>query len=85
MLAFEPDGIVLFCALNASGRWHAAKVADDLDSKLSYDNPNGYFAIADTAFPRNHARLRERIMVPLKKTSKVARQLRRRGETQAFN
>ncbi|ETP28222.1 hypothetical protein F442_22491 [Phytophthora nicotianae P10297] len=56
-----------------------AAVARHLYGKLLYRTPGGFFAIADTAFPRNEARLQGRIKTPLKKNSTLLRQLLQEG------
>ncbi|ETP01839.1 hypothetical protein F441_20991 [Phytophthora nicotianae CJ01A1] len=50
VMAFSPDRCLIFCSLNAPGNSHDAAVARHLYDKLLYRTPDGFFAIADTAF-----------------------------------
>ncbi|ETN01061.1 hypothetical protein PPTG_17501 [Phytophthora nicotianae INRA-310] len=79
VFVFAPDGAILCALLNAPGSWHDAAVAQDLYGKLLNKTPEGYFAIADSAFPRSHRGLSSRIKTPLKKRSRQPRILREQG------
>ncbi|ETP31755.1 hypothetical protein F442_19405 [Phytophthora nicotianae P10297] len=59
VFVFAPDGAILCALLNAPGSWHDAAVAQDLYGKLLNKTPEGYFAIADSAFPSRARILRE--------------------------
>ncbi|ETI33701.1 hypothetical protein F443_19628 [Phytophthora nicotianae P1569] len=79
VFVFAPDGAILCALLNAPGSWHDAAVAQDLYGKLLNKTPGGYFAIADSAFPRSHRGLSSRIKTPLKKRSRQPRILQEQG------
>jgi hypothetical protein len=77
--------------VNAPGSWHDATIAQDLYDKLHDETPPGYYAIADTAFPRNQQRMQGRIRVPLRPSDALPRLLEAQGrvrelqEVQEFN
>ncbi|KAE8898163.1 hypothetical protein PF005_g14786 [Phytophthora fragariae] len=76
VFAFAPDGTIICALINAFGSWHDAAVAQDLYAKLQNKTPEGYFAIADSAFPRTRQGISSRIQTPLKKNSRQSRLLR---------
>lgn len=51
-------GTIIACRLNAPGSWHDSKVAQTIYRKLRSRTPNGFYLVADTAFPRGSAELR---------------------------
>ncbi len=51
-------GTVIACRLNAPGSWHDSRVAQTVYEKLRSRTPNGFYLVADTAFPRGSAALR---------------------------
>ena len=51
-------GTVIACRLNAPGSWHDSRVALTIYKKLRTRTPNGFYLVADTAFPRGDAALR---------------------------
>ncbi|ETI30337.1 hypothetical protein F443_22543 [Phytophthora nicotianae P1569] len=75
----DSNGAILCALLNAPGSWHDAAVAQDLYGKLLNKTPEGYFAIADSSFPRSRRGLSSRIKTPLKKRSRQPRILREQG------
>ena len=52
--------------MNAPGSWHDAKIARPIYDKLRDKTPEGYFLVADTAFPRGTNSIAGRIQAPLK-------------------
>ena len=50
---FTPDGCCAYCVLNSPGSWHDSDVsaAGHLYEILDERVPDGYFAVADSAFP----------------------------------
>lgn len=84
VLAFAPDLCLIYCALSAPDSWHDVAVARKLYVKLLDNTPKGFFAIADTAFPKNHVLLNSLIMTPLKKNSKAPRLLQQVGRMDDF-
>lgn len=51
-------GTVIACHLNAPGSWHDSRVAQPIYQKLRTRTPNVYYLVADTAFPRGSAAVR---------------------------
>ena len=49
---------MIACRLNAPGSWHDSKVAQTIYQKLRLRTPDGFFLVADTAFPRGSVALR---------------------------
>ncbi|KAG9125242.1 hypothetical protein FRC07_008425 [Ceratobasidium sp. 392] len=66
IIAFAPDGTIIYCTINAPGSWHDANVAQNVYGKLLENTPDGRFLIADTAFPKLQQRLLDKIHTPLK-------------------
>ncbi|EGZ24867.1 hypothetical protein PHYSODRAFT_296798 [Phytophthora sojae] len=79
VFVFAPDGTIICALMNAPGSWHDAAVAQDLYGKLQDKTPEGFFAIADSAFPRSRQGISSRIQTPLKKRSRQPRILREQG------
>ncbi len=52
--------------MNAPGSWHDAKIARPIYDKLRDNTPEGFFLVADTAFPRGTNAITGRIQAPLK-------------------
>lgn len=52
--------------LNAPGSWHDAHVARPIFQALERDVPDGFFLVADTAFPRGTASIKGKICAPMK-------------------
>ena len=52
--------------MNAPGSWHDSKVARLIYRKLRNDTPEGFYLIADTAFPRGARYIEGRIKAPVK-------------------
>jgi hypothetical protein len=72
-----PDGRMVYASLNAPGSWHA--ITRDLYANLLRRTPHGYYAIADTAFPRRQKNILGRIKTPLKKNDAHPMKLRIEG------
>ncbi|TFK17979.1 hypothetical protein FA15DRAFT_604134 [Coprinopsis marcescibilis] len=66
VLVFSPRGEIVACNLNAPGSWHDSHVAQPIFEKLRSQTPDGYYLVADAAFPRGTQDIRERIQAPLK-------------------
>jgi hypothetical protein len=54
-------GAIIACVLNAPGSWHDSDVAQAIYEKLRERTPNGFYLIADTAFPRNDEQVNGKI------------------------
>ncbi|KAH9450939.1 hypothetical protein Pst134EB_018447 [Puccinia striiformis f. sp. tritici] len=71
ILAFAPDGTIMFAILNAPGSWHDSIIAEPLYDQLLERTPPGYRLISDTAFPRKTERLQSRILAPVKRGDRL--------------
>ncbi|CAE7160568.1 unnamed protein product [Rhizoctonia solani] len=72
VLVFAPDGCIISAQVNAPGSWHDSRTATNVYQQLRTKTPNGYFLIADTAFPRVGADLAGKIQTPLKERARLA-------------
>jgi DDE superfamily endonuclease len=59
-------GIIIGAHLNAPGSWHDSRVAQPIYQRLQSQTPQGFYLVADTAFPRGTASINGRIKAPLK-------------------
>ncbi|KAL0946034.1 hypothetical protein HGRIS_012309 [Hohenbuehelia grisea] len=66
VLAFSPKGTIIAAVLNAPGSWHDSHVAQPIYNKLRTNVPDGYFLMADSAFPRGPKSIKGKIRAPLK-------------------
>jgi hypothetical protein len=57
--------------VNAPGSWHDSNVARPIYALLREKTPNGFFLIADSAFPRLGAGDAQKIKVPLKSGARI--------------
>ncbi|KNE95331.1 hypothetical protein PSTG_11315 [Puccinia striiformis f. sp. tritici PST-78] len=67
IMAFAPDGTIMYAILNAPGSWHDSAIARPLYNWLLNHTPPGYRIISDTAFPRKSKSLQSRILAPVKR------------------
>ncbi|KAG5634878.1 hypothetical protein H0H81_000454 [Sphagnurus paluster] len=66
VLAFSPKGTITIAVLNASGSWHDTRVACAIFHALEHDVSDGFYLVADTAFPHRTASINGKICAPLK-------------------
>ncbi|EFP76492.1 uncharacterized protein PGTG_02933 [Puccinia graminis f. sp. tritici CRL 75-36-700-3] len=66
IIAFDPDGKIMYAILNAPGSWHDSAIAVPLYERLLNHTPDGYRIISDTAFPGKSQRLQRQILAPVK-------------------
>ncbi|KAG6847397.1 hypothetical protein H0H93_008476 [Arthromyces matolae] len=66
VLAFSPKGLIIAAKINAPGSWHDAHVAQTIFEKLRTQTPDGFYMVADTAFPRGTNDIKGRIRAPVK-------------------
>ena len=59
-------GEIIACRTNCPGSWHNSRVAEGIYEKLEKDTPDGFYLVADSAFPQGNDRVAGRIHVPLK-------------------
>jgi hypothetical protein len=57
---------VIAANLNAPGSWHDARVAQPIYEKLRGHTPDGFYLVADTAFPCGVKQIEGKIRAPLK-------------------
>lgn len=60
------EGVIIACNFNAPGSWHDSRVAQPIYEKLLNKTPDGFYLVADTAFPRGTVDIEGRIMAPIK-------------------
>ncbi|KAF9480326.1 hypothetical protein BDN70DRAFT_832907 [Pholiota conissans] len=66
VIVFSPEGIILDANFNAPGSWHDSRVAQPIYEKLHSKTPDGFYLVADTAFPRGTQDIEGRIIAPIK-------------------
>ncbi|KAA1074377.1 hypothetical protein PGT21_003196 [Puccinia graminis f. sp. tritici] len=71
IVAFAPDGTIMYAILNAPGLWHGAAIAEPLYHVLLDNTPPGYRILSDTAFPQKSERIEHRILAPAKKGDRL--------------
>ncbi|EUC62819.1 DDE family endonuclease [Rhizoctonia solani AG-3 Rhs1AP] len=71
VIVFSPDGTIMTAVINAPGSWHDSNVARPIYGLLREKTPNGFFLIADSAFPRLGVGESQKIKVPLKKNAVI--------------
>lgn len=64
-------GNIIAARVNAPGSWHDSRVAEPIYEKLRTQTPEGYYLVADTAFPRGSKHIDGRIRAPLKEGQKI--------------
>lgn len=52
--------------LNAPGSWHDSRIARPIYEKLRTRTPDGFYLVADTAFPRGVKQIEGKIRAPIK-------------------
>lgn len=78
-------GEILACRLGAPGSWHDSRVAQPIYKKLRLSTPEGYYLVADTAFPQGSNAIAGRIRAPLKENAHLPVDATERAEVLAFN
>ncbi|KAF5348195.1 hypothetical protein D9758_014669 [Tetrapyrgos nigripes] len=71
VLCFSPEGVIIACRLNAPGSWHDSRVAHSIYNKLLTRTPEGYYLIADMAFPRGTDQIAGCICAPIKEGTRL--------------
>ncbi|KAJ3513754.1 hypothetical protein NMY22_g14947 [Coprinellus aureogranulatus] len=85
VLVYSPRGDIIACNLNAPGSWHDAHVARPIYKRLEERTPDGYYLVADTAFPKGTQDIAGRIVSPLKANNRIAGTEEEITETLHFN
>jgi DDE superfamily endonuclease len=78
-------GTILEAVLNAPGSWHDSRIARPVYGQLIHNTLDGYFLVADTAFPRGSTQVGHKIKAPLKSGDKLPRGLLARTERLALD
>jgi hypothetical protein len=59
-------GTVIAAKINAPGSWHDSRIAKPIYEKLRTRTPEGFYLVADTAFPRGAQQIEGKIRAPIK-------------------
>jgi len=78
-------GVIIQCKLNAPGSWHDSRVARHIYEKLRTATPDGYYLVADTAFPRGTDQIGGRIKAPIKEGQRLPADFAERQQFIAFD
>jgi hypothetical protein len=62
---------VIAVQLNAPGSWHDSRVARPIYEKLCTRTPEGFYLVADTAFPRGAKQIEGKIRAPIKTGQRI--------------
>ncbi|KAF8797407.1 hypothetical protein BYT27DRAFT_7228995 [Phlegmacium glaucopus] len=66
VIVFSPRGVIIAANFNAPGSWHDSHVAQPIYEKLHNETPDGFYLVADSAFPCGTVDIEGRIMAPIK-------------------
>ena len=66
------SGTIIAAQLNAPGSWHDSRVARPIYNKLWDSTPDGFYLVADTAFPRGAAQISGKIRAPIKTGDRIS-------------
>ncbi|KIJ43451.1 hypothetical protein M422DRAFT_60318 [Sphaerobolus stellatus SS14] len=66
VLVFSPRGEITAAQINAPGSWHDSHVAKSIYQNLHDHTSDGYYLVADTAFPCGTEQIDRKIKAPLK-------------------
>jgi len=64
-------GVIISAVLNCPGSWHDAHVARPIFEQLRTKIPDGFYLVADTAFPRGTASIEGKIRAPIKSGQQI--------------
>lgn len=70
-LIITMTGIIRQAVLNTPGSWHDSRVARPIYTKLRDTTPNGYYLVADSAFPQGTDDIRGKIQAALKQGAQL--------------
>jgi len=60
------QGVIIAANFNAPGSWHDSRVAQPIYEKLCKETPDGFYLVADSAFPCGTVDIEGCIMAPIK-------------------
>ncbi|THU75998.1 hypothetical protein K435DRAFT_824653 [Dendrothele bispora CBS 962.96] len=66
VLVFSPKGVIIDAVLNAPGSWHDSHTARPIFHRLLTQVPDGFYLVADTAFPHGPTSISGKIKAPIK-------------------
>ncbi|KAF8799740.1 hypothetical protein BYT27DRAFT_7227722 [Phlegmacium glaucopus] len=66
VIVFSPCGVIIAANFNAPGSWHDSHVAQPIYEKLHNETPDGFYLVADSAFPCGTVDIEGCIMAPIK-------------------
>ncbi|KIM55807.1 hypothetical protein SCLCIDRAFT_30069 [Scleroderma citrinum Foug A] len=72
VIVFSSKGEIIAANLNAPGSWHDSRVAQPIYATLRTRTPDGYYLVADTAFPRGTGDIVGQIRTTLKDGQRIA-------------
>ena len=79
------EGTIRQAVLNVPGSWHDSRVARPVYRKLRDSTPDGYYLVADSAFPQGTGPIEGRIRAALKEGSRLPADPHRREQHLRFN
>ncbi|KIP10780.1 hypothetical protein PHLGIDRAFT_65051 [Phlebiopsis gigantea 11061_1 CR5-6] len=85
VFAFSPKGTIIIAHTNAPGSWHDSRIARPIYQKLDRETPEGYYLVADTAFPRGVIGSPTKIRAPIKVNTPLPQDEHERQELLHFN
>ncbi len=78
-------GKIIDAVINCPGSWHDSCVARPIFARLKNEVPDGYFLIADTAFPRGTSSIAGKIKAPVKAGKYIPAACNEQEAVLAFN
>ncbi|KAI0344497.1 hypothetical protein BDW22DRAFT_1391232 [Trametopsis cervina] len=85
VIVFGSDGLIKQAVLNAPGSWHDSRVARPIYAKLRDHTPDGFYLVADTAFPRGTDQINGRIRAALKQGAPLPDDMQERANVLYFD
>jgi hypothetical protein len=79
------SGTVIAANLNAPGSWHDSRIARPIYEKLRARTPDGFYLVADTAFPRGVKQIEGKICAPIKSGQRMQGKINEIQERIAFD
>lgn len=84
-LIVKDPGEIIGGKINAPGSWHDSRVARPIYEKLLNHTPDGWYLVADTAFPRGTDAIKGRIRAPMKSGTRLSSDPQVHGHQVAFD
>lgn len=79
------SGIIRHVVLNAPGSWHDSRIARPIYEQLRDRTPEGFYLVADTAFPRGTREVEGRIRTALKEGERLPEDPQERDQRLAYD